>query len=470
VIAALERFAVIAAVAAVLAAPARLADAAPADGASAPAAPPPAASVAPAGRLTLAAAVERALAGHPSVGATRAAVDEARGAKGEALAALFPSLRISAAGTRYEEPSIVSPIHAFGPGLLPPFNRSVLQGSATLGYTLFDGGGRGGRIGRARAQQRAAEASLDAAAQSLASRVIRSYLDALARRRVLDAHEHRVEALRSERSRVQQRYDVGRAAEVDRLRIEAALASADADRVRAAIALDAAERDLARFIGATQAETSAGLLVPVALADSSIAPRDTLLTTALHGSAAVAQARHQAAAAQSAAHAARGARWPEFRLTGTYAYYADPDGFNATEWTGALQLSQALFTGGATASAIRRADAAHRAAQEQLRAAALDLDRDLDRALASIRQSRARAAGLASAVAGYEEVARIQRLLLETGAGTQTDYLNAEADLLSARGGYIEARYDEIAGRAELARVTGVLDLAWIERNLEPEP
>jgi outer membrane protein TolC len=61
-------------------------------------------------------------------------------------------------------------------------------------------------------------------------------------------------------------------------------------------------------------------------------------------------------------------------------------------------------------------------------------------------------------------------MLLESGAGTQTDYLNAEADLLTARGGYIEARYDEIAGRAELARVTGVLDLAWIEQNLEPEP
>jgi outer membrane protein len=423
-----------------------------------------------AARLTISAAVERALTGHPSVGAARAAVDEARGAKGVAAASLYPSLRVSATGTRYEEPAIVSPIHAFTPDLLPPFSRSVLQGSASLTYTLFDGGGREGRIGRARALVRASEASLDATAQSLASRVIRSYLDALARRQVLDAHESRIEALRSERDRVRQRYGVGRAADVDRMRIEAALATADADRVRAAVALDAAERDLARYLGTTQAETSAGHLVAVALADTLLAPRDTLIAQAMRGSAAMAQARQQSDAARSGLRAARGAYWPELKLGGMYGYYAAPDGYNTFEWSAMLQVSQPLFTGGEIKSSVRRADAVQRGAQEQLRAAALDVDRELDRSLATIRQSRARVAGLTSAVANYEEVTRIQRLLLETGAGTQTDYLNAEADLLAARGSLVEARYDEVAARAELARVTGVLDLAWIEQNLEPEP
>ncbi len=421
-------------------------------------------------RLSLHTAVERALAQYPSVGAARAATDEARAAKGEALAARFPSLRVSAAGTRSDEPSIVSPIHAFSSRSFPPFSETVLTGSAALSYTLFDGGARGGRIDRARALVRSSEASLDDASQSLAWRVIRTYLDVVARRRVLDAHDRRLEAFRSERSRILQRLEVGRAATVDRLRIEAALASAEADQVQAAIALDAAERDLARFIGGTQSDAAAPRLVPVALTDSVAAPRESLRSQALERSTALLRARYQTAAAEAAADAARGARWPQLRLTSTYALYADPEGYHADEWSGALALSYDVFTGGATTHAIRRADASRRAAREQARLAAVELEHDLDRALALNRESRTRVASLGSAVARYAEVARIQSLLLESGAGTQTDYLNAEADLLTARAGLSTARGDQIAARAELARVVGILDLDWIDRNLEPEP
>lgn len=421
-------------------------------------------------RLPLRAAVERALTQYPSVGIARAAAEEARAAKGEALAARVPSLRVSATGTRYDEPSIVSPIHDFSPGSFPPFHETVLSSNATLSYTLFDGGARGGRIRQARALLRSAESALDDASGGLVWSVIRTYVDVVARSRVLDAHDRRVEALRSERSRVLQLLEVGRAAEVDRLRIEAALASAEADEVQASIALDAAERDLARLIGATQQDAAASRLVPMALVDSRVEPRDSLRSAALDRSAALLRAQFEAAAAGAAAGAARGARWPRLRLSGTYAYYADPDGYHADEWSGALALTYDLFTGGATSSAIRRADASRRAAQERVRQATVELDRDLDRALALNRESRARVASLGSAVARYSEVARIQRLLLESGAGTQTDYLSAEADLLTARAGLAAARADRIAARAELARVVGTLNLDWIDRNLEPEP
>ena len=106
----------------------------------------------------------------------------------------------------------------------------------------------------------------------------------------------------------------------------------------------------------------------------------------------------------------------------------------------------------------------------ELRQATVDLEHDLDRALALHRESRARVASLGIAVTRYAEVARIQGLLLESGAGTQTDYLNAQADLLTARASLSTARADQIAARAEIARVVGTLDLDWIDRNLEREP
>ena len=82
----------------------------------------------------------------------------------------------------------------------------------------------------------------------------------------------------------------------------------------------------------------------------------------------------------------------------------------------------------------------------------------------------ARIAALQSAVEQSAEVARIERLALEVGSGTQSDYLDAEANLLRARADLIEARHAEISARVELARVLGELSPEWLARTVESAP
>ncbi|MDO8667184.1 MAG: TolC family protein, partial [Gemmatimonadales bacterium] len=77
---------------------------------------------------------------------------------------------------------------------------------------------------------------------------------------------------------------------------------------------------------------------------------------------------------------------------------------------------------------------------------------------------------LRSAVEQSEEVARIERLSLEVGSGTQTDYLDAEANLLRARASLIEARHAEISARIELARIAGELSPDWITTKVTHGP
>ena len=151
---------------------------------------------------------------------------------------------------------------------------------------------------------------------------------------------------------------------------------------------------------------------------------------------------------------------------GNYIDYADASGHESGEWNAGLQLSMNLFTGGAIRGGVVRADAASRGATELVRLAELQVGQDLDRARAAVAESHARVRSLEKAAASLAEVARIERLTLQTGSGTQTDYLRAEADLLTARANRVEARHREIAARVELARVTGVLDVAWLARNL----
>ncbi|HEX7078873.1 MAG TPA: TolC family protein, partial [Candidatus Eisenbacteria bacterium] len=259
-----------------LAAPGSAAANAPNDAANAAAtadAPAPATAAGSDSTRSLQAAVARALSTFPSVRAAESRRDEAKAASKEAAAAFFPTLAIQSDATRFEEPALVTPIHSFALTTLPPFNRTLVQSSLTAGITLFDGGARVNRYRSARETSQGSEASLDQARQSLLTQTVAAYLTVLGDRELLEAHDHRLAALRGERDRVQRLLDTGKAARVELLRVEAELASAEADRVRAAASLDDAERQLGRLTGLDAERTRAGNLAEVALVDTTLTPR-----------------------------------------------------------------------------------------------------------------------------------------------------------------------------------------------------
>jgi outer membrane protein len=182
------------------------------------------------------------------------------------------------------------------------------------------------------------------------------------------------------------------------------------------------------------------------------------------------QAQRGADAGRAQLAAARATRFPELRLQGSYVDRGTAFAGFKGEWQAGVQLNYPLFTGGQRTSAIRRADADARLRAEQARAAGLQLEQSVDRALGAAREAHARVAALTTAVAQFDEVVRIRRLSLETGSGTQTDYLDAETELLRARASLVDARHAEIAARVELARVTGELTPAWLAAALREMP
>jgi outer membrane protein TolC len=424
------------------------------------------------GPLTLARAVERALETFPTVRAAQAGIDESRASVGEASAARLPSLRLNGSVMRYEETMLIAPIHSFTPAGVPSFNHTLYQGSLALHYTLFDGGARGARIRLARAQAGTANADLDEEGQALVARVVTVYVDVLSQREIVEARDSHLVALGSELTRVQQRHEAGTAARVDVLRVQAALANAQAERVTTAEALVRAERELARLINHPVEEVRRAGLVPVVLSDPSVPARDALELEAREANPTARRARALAESAAEAVTVAKSARWPELGLVGNYLYYdSGSHGADRTaEWNTGAQLSYVLYSGGARTRGIARAEAARRAAEEQVRVAESIIGREVDRAASRLDEARARIRSLETAVARYEEVVRVEQLLRETGSGTETDYLNAEADLLTARANLAEARYGEIAARTDVARVAGRLDLDWLGRTIGDRP
>ncbi len=424
-----------------------------------------------ASRLTLPQAVERALGSHPSLQMAEAGIAAASATLGEAKSQWWPRLELEASATRNQLPMLTAPIHAFTPDAIPPFDRTLYGGSAMVGFSLFDGGGRTARIGVAAAEARGASAQSEATRQGMIASVTVSYLRVLSAHGVLQAQEDLMTALTAELDRVNRRLAEGTAARVELLRAEAALAAAEADRVAAAADLDVAERNLARLIGAAVEETAAERLVPIGLAGSATSERqrNAYQELALTSNPGLSQAHETLRAAESGRRAAVAQWWPSIELMGGWIGYGYPGGLS-TEWQVGARLRYPIFTGGARSSAVARAGARATAAREQLRMEELAVAESVDVAVTVVSEVQSRVLAMTRAVAHLAEVARIEQLALTAGAGTQIDYLRAEADLSRARAALVETRHAEIAARVELARVTGELNQEWLNRSVETIP
>lgn len=419
--------------------------------------------------LTLRRAVGLALERHPTVRAAQAALAEARAVAGQAVADRLPQLGLDASAIRFQEPMIVAPFHALDLTTPPEFDQTLIQGSLQLGYTVFDGGARGARIDGARASAAAADERLDAARMDLIAGVTRAYLAVLSAEGLRAASEASLEALEAERGRVVQFFEEGRAARVELLRVEAAIAQAEAAHHAVTARLEAAEHALARLVGVER--STAADLVPVSLAQP--APdlsRDALLRGLDAADPAVAEAARLLEAAEAGRRAARASWFPSVRLVGGYLAFGSAAGDFTAEWQGGLRLSYALFSGGARSRAVAAAESRVALARERYELARLRSADRLDAVLTEVRALAARVDAMARAVDHLDEVVRIERLALETGAGTQTDFLRAEAQQHEARAHLVEARHAYIVALVDLARAAGGLSVTWLAEHLESSP
>lgn len=424
--------------------------------------------------LTLAEAVERALGRYPAVAAARARAAEAAAATAEAEVSQGPIVKLNAVGLQYDDPMITSPIHSFVPADFPPFAETIVQGSLSVSYILVDSGASRQRSRQAEAQEAGAGAALETTEQAIAARVATAYAGALARAEILAAEEARMAALTLELDRARQLFAAGKAAEVETLRADAALAAASAERTRAASALDAAERDLARLMQADLEESRAGRLAPWNAATAAAAfageSRAALAERAVAAGPAVEQARQQIAAAEAARALARSAYFPKVELVGAVQEFRESASDYATDWNAGVQLVVPIWDGGQTGRRVARAAAQRDSATAMLAQSELDAREAVDRAWNSFADAGARAVALARAADRLAEVARVQKLLLEVGSGTQVDYLAAEAELAKTRAGATEARTAALLAQVELARLAGELSPAWFRRTLEAAP
>jgi len=414
--------------------------------------------------VTLVQALDAAFDHHPTLQAAEARVTGARHDTYQARATRFPTVAVSYGVTRFDQPMVTTPIHAFDPSNFPDFDRSLAQGSLGLRYTLLDWGARGNAVEASDAVLGAEVASSRVVVMELIERVTSAYLSVESARAVDAAAEALVTALSAELARVEQNLAAGTAADVEVLRASTALQDARARRTTASGAVGLAERSLARLTG-IDAELLSGATLGAPAADDS-AP----LAPAEAGSPLVERAERRADAAGAQLSAARGSRLPRLELTGTILDYGTLDSAHSFEWQAGVQLSWTLFAGGARRAGIRSAEAEVRAARNDVDAVSLEVMNAIDASRTAIESADARRTVLEASVEQWRELARIEALRLDSGIGVQRDLLEAQSGLFEAEAGLVAARAESLIARLRLARASGVLSRAWVAETLRGTP
>lgn len=414
--------------------------------------------------LTLQAAATRALAIHPRTQAAAAELAGAGAQRTEARAAWFPEVTTQGSFTRFEQPMIVAPIHALDAAQIT-FDRTLIQGDVRLSWTVFDGGGRIAGVRAAGAAVEASAAGTAIAEADVLAEVARRYLTARTAGLVLGAQRDGLGALRAERERVSRRVVEGDAAQVELLRVEAALAGVEAEVARAAADEEVALRALARTLDVPAVPPAhLASLRPVS---GEPPPREVIVAGLEERSPDLEAANRNLERARQERRRAQAAWFPRLDLQGAAIAYGDGAWRFSPEWQFGARFFYPVLLGGERSAAVARAGAGVDAADARLRATERSLAEALDRALAARTSAVAQVAAFEAAAAHLAEVARIEALALATGAGVEVEYLRAEADARRARANLEEARAARVLADIDLARVTGALSLTWLAENVE---
>jgi outer membrane protein len=327
---------------------------------------------------------------------------------------------------------------------------TALSGTMALtwDWTIYDFGRGRLTVGIQKETVLATRAALLSVEQSVLLSAVQAYADAKATTEEVSINENSVRVIAEQLKAAQDRFDVGEVTKTDVSQAEASLAGAKASLAAAQGNYEAAREAYRAAIGH----------YPVNLARLPKAPTlpkssDAATQTALRLHPSIQQAQHQVSAADLGVALAQAQHLPT--VSGE-AQLADPQGLGRKS-TLTLSIGQSIYSGGAIASAHRKAVASREQARAELSQAGVEVAQSVANAYAMIAvyraQNRAYDEQIQAADLAYKGVKEEATL----GARTTLDVLNAEQTVLDARASRIQAEASLQVGYYQLLSAMGLL-------------
>jgi len=356
--------------------------------------------------------------------------------------------------------------------LAPSLSGTRTGGQATVGVQavqpIYDASKRAQSI-QLRERAAGAEVLFAGAQQALILRVAQAYFAVLSGEDKIASYDGQIDAAEQQRSAAQARFDAGRARITDVREAEAQRDAAVAQRI-------GAEADLAYARAAFSELTGLDATDLRRPKESFVAPLPAISVeeAAERGetrSPAVKAAEHSARAAGAETDRYRLSGRPvvegvagyqgQYRVSGESGNGIVPDRFQTASV--GVRLTIPLYSGGAIKSKEREARADAMKAQRDLDAARRDAWLRAQSAWYAASTGARRVAALRTAQASAELQQSATTTGRDVGIRTQNDVLNAQSRTFSATRDYMQATYDYLLARLQLAAATGDLGIDELE-------
>ncbi len=416
-------------------------------------------------RLTLDAAVQRALEQGADMRIARAAVLDANGQVRQAFSSALPQVTSSLTYTR-QFASIYQGLDTGGTNSLSSFFKNSPFGAANAWnfelratQLVWSGGKVGAGLAAAKSFRRAASLQQSETAAEITLQVKQAYWNAALQGQLFTIAVESLDQARQHLHEVQLYLQAGTRAEYDLLRAQVDAANQEPPVVQARNGYEVALVDLKRLldIPAEQpvvletALESADATIPVMASDSVGAPDRAGL------GAADATVRVQ----EEIVKATRADRWPTLSVTTTFneqTFPADGSPFGAQYlrgWNGEARLSFPIFTGFKTAGAVEQARAALARSEAQRDQMRRQVQLEVVRAQGELERARTLLAARRQTVRQAQRAQHLADVRYTNGMATQLDVTDTRLAARQAEVNQVQATRDYVVALAQLERALG---------------
>lgn len=410
--------------------------------------------------ITLKQAIELALKNNKDIEVARLTVDRSRRQLQEANAALYPTLdaQLQASNSK----SAAAEISAQEGFTTTNGNEdtTAYDGSLTLTYNIYTGGSRVANIRRSQRQIRFDELDLERTVEETRFEAARDYYGLQNADAQVDIEQAAVDDANQTLKDAKLLEEAGLGTRFDVLRAEVELADAQQRLNTAMSNQDIAKRQLAETLNlGTKANLkTADEIKEAGTWDLSI--EDTIVL-AFKNRAELEQFLTQREINAQDKQLALSQIRPQIDVFGSYDILdeADDDVDVADGYTLGTRLQWSLFDGGAARARAKQAETDINIAENQF---ANQRDRvrfEVEQAYFSLQSNKENIVTSNKAVELAEESLRLARLRFQAGVGTQTDVIDAQSQLTTARGNFLTAVIDYNQSLVQLKRaVTNIPD------------
>ncbi|MFQ5586094.1 MAG: TolC family protein, partial [Thermodesulfobacteriota bacterium] len=341
--------------------------------------------------------------------------------------------------------------------LQPDETRSF---NVRLNQPLFSGGRRWSARKQAKMFLEGSRIGMNATKEAVMLDTGRAYFNVLKAEREVEIKEAALKRARERRKVASSRFKVGEVTKSVVLRAEAEVAGAEADLIKARNRLADGKDLLKRFVGV---EGEVAVVEPT-LHVPSTEPVRTLIEKALKARRDYRQSVIEGGIAHEEVKSAWGNFLPRLTLEGLYT---SRDQEPSTTFllkdsvSGSLVLSYPLFEGGLRRAELKEAKSRRRRAELRRVSLRRDIELEVRSAFHTVETFKAVAASFKRQVAFSQENYEMVFKQFKYGLATSVDVIDADATLVEAQSGLMNARYDLQVALLELKYAVGTLLDEW---------